>query len=290
MVDIQASTAAATQQQLQIYFGGAFDQSVMGAPVYFWAMFMEGMAIFCLVVLIVYYRWWILDKIWDFVYCYRKRLPLALIRNRSRQAHLKALRYVAQIFEDESGPDKWYATALDSAQTIAGTPLVDACDYYDWLQDPIINQAIVEIVQAWNHGIPNPNIEPTKNADGSLNITYISGKEPHPEEEKIYDPIRFQELLGSGKLKDYFDSTEVVEYKKGSVKIPAYFIIDISKVEQYLPKSRSSAMFGGYTQWLAEQTGNKDRNDSMTFLKYVAIGITALIIAGLIAGIISGAI
>lgn len=289
MVDVQAQSAAQAQQQIQIYFGGMFDQTIMGAPVYFWIIFMLGMALFCAVIFMVYYRWWILDKIWAFVECYKKRIPLALVRNRSRQAYLKSLKYVAQVFEDESGPDKWFASALESAQTIAGTPLVDVCDYFDWLQDPILNQAVFEIVQAWNHGMQDPTVEPKQNEDGTYDIKYLPGKEPHSDEDKIYDPIRFQKLLGEGKLKDYFDSTEVVTYKKGSVKIPAFFIVDISKVEQYLPKNRSSAMFGGYTQWLAENQGAADQKKATSFLTYVAVGCTAIIVCSIIAYLILSA-
>jgi hypothetical protein len=270
MPDIQSTPGT---QQIQIFFGGSMDAITMGAPVYFWIMFFLGIGLFCLGMLVVYYRYWILNNIWAFVECYRKRKPLALVRNRNRQAYLKPLKYIAQVFEDEAGVDKWFASALESAQSISGIPLVDACDYYDWLQDPILNQAISEIVNSWNNGIYD--------AEGN------QLKAPHADEDKIYDPLQFQQLLGSGVLKDYFDGTEIVTYKKGSVRIPAFFIVDVSKVEQYLPRTRSSSMFGGYTTWLSDVVGNKEKENGMTFLKYVAVGCTALIICGILAGLMA---
>ena len=53
MADVAAVPQEA-QQQLQIYFGGQFDQSVMGAPVYFWCMFFLGI-MFILSVINLFY-------------------------------------------------------------------------------------------------------------------------------------------------------------------------------------------------------------------------------------------
>ena len=281
MVDLQSTQ----QQQLTIFFGGQMDQVVAGAPVYFWCIFALGMLCMVMGFLILYYRLYILDKVWAFVECYKKRKPLALVRNSNRQAYFKALEYMAQVFYSDDGPDRWISSALESSQSIAGVPLLDVCDYYDWLQDPFKNQAILEIVSAWNDGI----LDETEEQDPETPI-FLKGKEPHADDEKIYNGEQLQKLLGSGKLTDYFDSTEIVVYKKGSVKIPAFFIIDISKVEQYLPRIRGSALFGGYTSWLVEQAGGKQEKDNKTMAMYFIAGCTAIIICGVIAGLLSGAI
>ena len=261
MSDVVASSAPEAGQQIQIYFGGMFDVAVMGAPVYFWIIFALGMALICGGLLVVYYRFFILDKIWAFVECYKGHKPLALIRTRTRQAYFKSLSYIAQIFCDEDSPEKWFAPALETSQSISGVSLVDCVDYYDWLQDPILNQTIWEIVSAYNEKQTNDN-------------------------DKIYDPVKFQELLGSGKLADFFDGVEVKVYRKGSVKVPAFFIVDIWKVEQYLPRTRSSAMFGGYTQWLAEQVGTKDNVDWKSWVLPVAALCTLIIMSSIIGYVI----
>jgi hypothetical protein len=259
MVDVQTSADAG--QQIQIYFGGVFDQTVMGAPMYFWVIFTISVIFALFAVFCLYHRFFILNKIWAFVECYKSGRPLALIRNRYRKAYFKSLKYIAQVFEDEDGPDRWYAPALETSQSISGVSLVDACDYYDWLQDPILNQTIAEIVHEWNS--------------------------THDDKEKIYDPIRFQELLGSGALKDYFDDTEIIVYKKGSVKLSAFFVVDISKVEQYLPKDCSSASLGGYVQWLSDNVNTKDKADWKSWVLPIAMLMTAEIIVAIICGLIA---
>jgi len=255
MADLNAVPAS---QQIQIYFGGMFDQVQLGAPVYFWVIFVLAVILILFGIFVLYHRYFILNKIWGFVECYKSGKPLALIRTRYRKAYLKPLKYVAQLFIDEEGPDKWFAPALETAQSISGVNLIDCVDYYDWLQDPILNETIQEIVYQWNQDHPN-------------------------EEDKIHDPIRFQKLLGDGNLKDYFDSTEITTYNKGAVKVPAFFVVDIGKVEQYLPRTRSSAMFGGYTQWLADNVNNKEKVDWKQWLLPIAALMTAEIIVAIIA-------
>jgi hypothetical protein len=258
MADLNAVPSVPGNQQIQIYFGGMFDQTQMGAPIYFWIIFTLGMILILFGIFVVYHRYFILNKIWGFVECYKSGKPLALIRTRYRKAYLKPLKYVAQLFIDEEGPDKWFAPALETSQSISGVNLIDCVDYFDWLQDPILNQTIQEIVFAWN--------------------------EDHEDEhDKIHDPITFQKLLGDGKLKDYFDTTEVATYSKGMVKVPAFFVVDISKVEQYLPRTRSSAMFGGYTQWLADNVNTAGKPDWKTWVLPIAMLMTAEIIVAIIA-------
>lgn len=247
-------------QQIVIYFGGFFDQTVMGAPMYFWAIFTMGMIGILFFIFVMYHRYFILDKIWGFVECYKSGKPLALIRTRNRTARLKPLHYVAQMFEDEESPDRWFATSLETSSSMSGVSLVDVVDYYDWVQDPILNQAIREIATSWN--------------------------ETHSDEEKIYDYARFQELLGSGQLVDYFDKTEVTTYIKGTVRMPAFFVVDIRPIEQYLPKTRSSAMFGGYIQWTSDNVNTKDKVDWKSYMLPVMALCTLMIICGLIAGLL----
>ena len=261
MTDVGAVPADAGQQ-LQIYFGGSFDQSVLGAPVYFWFIFLLGCALFCLLAYAAYHRYFILDKIWGFVDCYKKHTPLGLIRTRYRKAYLKPLNYIAQVFSDESTTDKWYAPALETSSNMGGVDLIEAVDYYDWLQDPILNEAIKEIVYKWD--------------------------EKHPE-DKIQNPIRFQKYLSEGKFVDLFEGMEIktTTLEKGKIPLPALFFVDLAKVEQYLPRTRSSAMLGGYANKVAGDLGNKDKVDWKSYVIPVAVLCTCMIICGIIAGLLA---
>lgn len=260
MTDV-AGVPVDQSQQIQIYFGGMFDQVLLGAPVYFWVIFALGMMVICGIILVAYYRYFILDKIWAFVECFKKGTPLALIRTRYRKAYFKSLTYIAQMFIDEESPDKWFAPALETAQSISGVNLVDCCDYYDWIQDPIMNQAVFELVDAWNASHPRV-------------------------EDKIYDPAKFQEVLASGQMSDLFTGKTEIVYKKGDIPVPAFFIVNISKIEQYLPRTRSSAMFGGYTQHMANDLGNKDKLDWKSYVLPVAALCTCIIMSAIIGYVI----
>jgi hypothetical protein len=262
MTDLNAVPDAA-QQQIQIYFGGMFDQVTMGAPMYFWLIFILGMILICGLILVAYYRLFILDKVWAFVECYKNRTPLALIRTRTRKAYLKSLKYIAQVFMDEDGPDRWFASALETSSNMEGVNLIEAVDYYDWLQDPIMNEAIHTLIAKYNS---------TKKEDN----------------DKIHNPMEFQKCLSEGKLHGLFEGADIVtKVTKDQIPIPAFFIVDISKVEQYLPKNRSSSMFGGYIQHVANGLGAKDKIDPKQALLWFAGGCTAIIICGIIAGLIA---
>ena len=243
-----------------IYFGGFFDNVVMGAPVYFWMIFMLGMICVCGVILVVYYRFFILDKVWAFVECYKRKTPLALIRTRYRKAYLKSLKYLAQTFIDEDSGDMWSATALETSSNMEGVNLIEAVDYYDWLQDPILNQAIHELAFEWN--VKNP-------------------------EDKIYNSNDFQKKLSEGKLSDLFEGKEIITcVTKGQVPVPAFFYVDMAKIEQYLPKNRSSTLLAGVAQKLGDGIGTKSSIDPK-MLAYAAIGgATLIIIASIIAYLI----
>lgn len=259
MADVNAVPAVA-ENQIVIFFGGQFDQVVMGAPVYFWGMFLLGMVAVMACIWWFYHRYFILDKIWGFVTCYKNKQPLALIRTRFRKAYFKPLKYIAQIFSDEDTPDKWYAPALETSSNLEGVNLIEAVDYYDWLQDPILNQAIFELVTEWNLQYPG---------------------------EKIFDPVQFQIVLGSGRMATLFEEKRVVEYSKGKVPVSAFFYVDLSKIEQYLPRQRTSAMFGGYTQHMADDMGKGDKVDWKSYMLPVMALCTLMIICGIIAGLLA---
>ncbi|MDD2246341.1 MAG: hypothetical protein PHC39_04585 [Proteiniphilum sp.] len=243
-----------------IYFGGFFDNVQLGAPVYFWIIFILGMMLVCVIILALYYRYLILDKVWAFVECYKKRTPLALIRTRYRKAYMKSLQYVAQTFIDEDTGDMWSAPSLETSSNMEGVNLIEAVDYYDWLQDPILNQAIHELVFEWN----------TK----------------HPD-DKIGNSMDFQKKLSEGALNDLFEGQiREVHIAKGQVPVQAFFFVDIAKIEQYLPKNRSSVILAGVAQKLGDGIGNKDAANMKMAGYYLAGGAILIIICAIIAYLI----
>ena len=247
-------------QQIQIYFGGQFDQTIMGAPVYFWGMFVMGMMLVCGMILVCYYRFLILDKVWAFVDCYKKRTPLALIRTRYRTAYFKSLTYIAQVFFDEETNDMWTAPALETSSNLEGVNLIECVDYYDWLQDPILNEAIRQLILKWNEKNP--------------------GKE-------IKTPTDFQERLGKGDLVGLFEGeVKQITVSAEKVPVPAFFLVDIAKIEQYLPRTRSSAMLGGVAQKIGSDLGNKEKVDWKSWVIPIAALCTLMIICGIIAGLL----
>jgi len=259
MTDLVAAPVDAGQQ-LQIYFGGAFDQTAMGAPIYFWVIFIMGMLLICGGLMTLYYRFFILDKVWAFVECYKNRTPLALIRTRYRKAYLKSLRYVAQVFIDDESGDMRTAPALETSSNMEGVNLIEAVDYYDWLQDPIINQAIHELVYEYN--AQNPD-------------------------DKIKTPNDFQDKLGKGLLNHLFKGKQIVtNVTANQVPVPAFFFVDVAKIEQYLPRNRSSTILAGVAQKMGNELGAKEKVDAKTALYIFAGGATLIIVSAIIAYII----
>jgi hypothetical protein len=221
---------------------------------------MLGMMLICLSFLVGYYRFMILDKVWAFVECYKSKTPLALIRTRYRKAYLKSLKYMAQVFIDEETGDMWTAPALETSSNMEGVSLIECVDYYDWLQDPILNQAIHELVMEWN--IQHPT-------------------------EKIVSHNDFQKRLSKGDLTNLFAGKDIVtKVTAGQVPIPAFFYVDLAKIEQYLPRNRSSILLGGVAQKIGNDLGNKDKIDPKTALYLFGGGAVLIIISAVIAYVI----
>lgn len=259
MTDVNA-VPVDPMQQIPIYFGGQFDQVVMGAPVYFWAIFMLGLIVICGLILVGYYRYFILDKVWAFVECYKNKTPLALIRTRYRKAYLKSLRYLAQVFIDDATGDMWSAPALETSSNMEGVNLIEAVDYYDWLQDPILNQAIHEVASKWNE----------------VN-----------QDRKIQNPNDFQERLANGDLSNLFTGKKItIEVTEGQIPVPAFFFVNTSKIEQYLPRNRSSVILAGVAQKIGTELRDKDKIDPKTALYLFGGGAVLIIVSAVIAYVI----
>ena len=201
-------------------FGGLFDNLIIGLPLYFWIIAI-GFTAFVILCIFAVYTWWNLGPVWGWYTALRKNEAMALKRNKNRRAIMVPITTVAHIFHDEENPEMWHQTSLESAQYLGGVPMVDVCDWHDWIDDEIINQAIVESAEQWNAA--------------------------HPE-DKVYDYFTYQTKLTNGDFNAYF---------KGEVKVPAFFKVELSKVERYMPKERSASTFGGFITYYANKMASQ---------------------------------
>lgn len=222
MVDITAASsasAALAPQQIPMSFGGIFDMLVIGLPLYFWIMFVLA-AVLIVVVVYAVYVWYNLGPVWGWWVANRKNTPMALKQNKNRRAKMVPMDSVAHIFHDAENPEMWHQTSTESAQYLGGVPMVHVVDWHDWVDDEVMNEAIVVAAEGWNKHCEETG-ETEKDEKSNL----------------IYDYVSFQKHLANGDLKRFF---------KDGVPIPAFFFTDLTDVEQYMPKDRSASTFGGF--------------------------------------------
>ncbi|MCJ7696895.1 MAG: hypothetical protein MUO73_00990 [Thermoplasmata archaeon] len=228
MADIFATFAgggapAAVPQPLQlaIIFGGFFDQAIFGVPLWFWMAITFGVAFG---IFFVYAMWvyWTIGPVWGYWEAYKTKQPMALKRNKNRKMRMMALKYAARIFNDEETDEMWSVTSLDAAQQLGSVNCVDVVDWHDWVDDVVKNEAIRVAAGAWNDEVKKENANKSSDAKDLL--------------EYIYDYTTFQKHLSNGDLKRLLPD---------GVKLDAFFIVDWTKIEQYMPKERAAASYGG---------------------------------------------
>jgi hypothetical protein len=264
MVDVTASASAATAsapQGIPMSFGGIFDNLVIGLPLYFWIIFALA-AVFIVFAVYVFYVYWNLGPVWGWWVASRKRTPMALKRNKNRRAVMVPMDSVAHIYHDEEHPEMWHQTSTESAQYIGDVPCVDVCDWHDWVDDPIMNQAICEMAEKWNENCKTTGQLQTESGESNL----------------IFDYISFQKHLGNGDLKTF--------YTDGQVPIPAFFYVDLSKVERYLPKERSASTFGGFITYYSNKLVSDNSKNVWGLLLPIAAICGMVLITSIIAYLI----
>jgi hypothetical protein len=146
--------------------------------------------------------------------------------------------------DDPLEADKWKQTLAQSIGQLGTVNTVIVCDWHDWIENPILNEAIVVCCEKWN--------------------------EDHPD-DKIFDYVKFAKYLHEGKIKDGFPD---------GIKVQPYFIVDPVKIEQYMPKQRDAASFGGWLRREAAQL-NRDASkvDKTPFYILTGAGVVIFIIS-----------
>jgi hypothetical protein len=200
----------------------------------------------------------IMGPVGDFFSAERSRHSIAVKFTKNMKLKLMNMKYAAQIMESEDpeDTDKWQQTLAQSIGQLGSVNTVIVCDWHDWIENPIINEAIYTVCAQWNEAYPD---------------------------DKILEYTKFSNYLYAGKLKEFCKTLKDIDGNPVSgIMIKPYFIVDPIKIEQYMPKKRDAASFGG---WLRREAAllNKNAEKPNLLPFFVMTGLGALIfIASLI--------
>jgi hypothetical protein len=256
MADIGAVPEMVEPGTSVIYGGGLINGYAMGFPIDFWIIFGETIILGVVIVYLIWRLFFIMNPVGDYFTAERSGHSLAVKFSKAMKLKLLSMKYAAQIMEpeDPEDTDKWKQTLAQSIGQLGSVNTVIVCDWHDWIENPILNEAIVTATELWN--------------------------ESHPQ-DKILEYTKFAKYLYDGKLKEYFiDYTTPDGEKAGGIPVKPYFIVDPVKIEQYMPKQRDAASFGGWLRREA-QLLNKDANkvNMVPFLLLTGSGVVIFIIS-----------
>lgn len=233
-----------------IYGGGLINGIVMGFPIDFWIIFLETILLGVIIVYLVWRLFMVMEPVGDFYHADRSRHSLAIKFSKSMKLKMISMKYAAQIMEseDQEDTDKWKQTLAQSIGQLGGVNTVIVCDWHDWIENPILNEAIIQVCEMWNEKNPT---------------------------DKILEYVKFADYLYKGKLKEFCKQlTDFDGNPLNGIPIRPFFIVDPVKIEQYMPKQRDAASFGGWLRREA-QLMNKDANkpNMLPFLLLTGSGV-----------------
>jgi hypothetical protein len=235
----------------QVVYGGGFINGYLwGAPIDLWIGSMM-LAVFVPIIIYFMWRiWWVCPPVNGYFRADRKGEPLGIKFSKNMKLKMLPLKYAAQIFEpDEENiaeTEKWKQNLAQSIGQLGVVNTAIICDWHDWVENPIINQAIMIAAEEWNKQNPT---------------------------DRIYDYVTFSKKLYDGSINRCHPE---------GIKVPPYFIVDVVRVEQYMPKQRDAASFGG---WLRREAAALNRDQSkpnlMPFYVMTGAGV-AIFLASLV--------
>lgn len=222
----------------------------MGFPIDFWIIFLETILLGVVIVYLVWRLFMVMEPVGDFFHADRSRHSLAIKFSKSMKLKMISMKYAAQIMESEDpeDTDKWKQTLAQSIGQLGGVNTVIVCDWHDWIENPILNEAIIQVCEMWNEKNPT---------------------------DKILEYVKFADYLYKGKLKEFCkELTDFDGNPLNGIPIRPFFIVDPVKIEQYMPKQRDAASFGGWLRREA-QLMNKDANkpNMLPFLLLTGSGV-----------------
>jgi len=254
-----AVATAPQELQLAIIFGGFFDQAIFGVPLWFWMAITFGIAFG---IFFVYAMWvyWTIGPVWGYWEAYKTKQPMALKRNKNRKMRMMALKYVARIFTDEETDEMWSVTSLDAAQQLGSVNCVDVVDWHDWIDDVVKNEAIRIGATAWNDHVQIENKGKSLDSKDLL--------------EPIHDYTTFQKHLYNGDLKLLMPE---------GIELPSFFIVDWTKIEQYMPKERAAASYGGLVRSAVNDRLGASEKKAWGMVLPVGLMCTMILITAIVA-------
>lgn len=208
-----------------VYGGGLFNGFVLGFPIDFWIIFFETIFFLVILIYLIWRLFFVMEPVGDFYGAERSRHSIAIKFSKAMKLKLMSMKYAAQIMEpeDPADTDKWKQTLAQSIGQLGGVNTVIVCDWHDWIENPILNEAIVTVCELWNKANPT---------------------------DKILEYTKFADYLYKGKLKDFCrdlrDPDGNLYSESGGIPVKPFFIVDPVKIEQYMPKQRDAASFGGW--------------------------------------------
>lgn len=223
--------------QVYIWMGGFFDTLIGGLPLYFWMMFI-GVVFFVIMMAYNWYCWSTVEAVSGHYDAARKNIPEAIKITKNRRMKLVPAVYADQIFEWENPEEieKWHLTSPLVVGQLGRVNTSILVDYHDWVDDPIINESIKVAAEMWN--------------------------EKHPDDQ-IHHFTKYMAYRTKGLLEDM--SPE-------GIKVPAYFWVDWAAQEQYLPKQRDAASFGGYLRREAAKLKSGDNEEKKNYGTWILGG------------------
>lgn len=177
--------------------------------------------------------------------------PLGLKYSRNMKLRMIPLKYAAQIMEPEDPDDQekaelWKQSYSQNIGQLGSVNTSIICDWHDWVENPIINEAIVTMATLWNETYPD---------------------------DPVYDYATFATKLYNGEFQNL-----LAEKKYEGIRIKPYFVVSVTQVEQYMPKQRDAASFAG---WLRREASilNKNAEKPNMMPAYIILGGTIAICA-----------
>lgn len=244
-----------------MYGGGMINGYLMGFPIDFWIIFFESILLGLIIVYLVWRLFMVMDPVGDYFHAERSRHSLAVKFSKAMKLKLMNMKYAAQIMEpeDPSDTDKWKQTLAQSIGQLGSVNTVIVCDWHDWIENPILNEAIATLCELWNEANPN---------------------------DKIHEYVKFADYLYKGKLKEFTktlrDPDGNLYSPEGGIPVKPYFIVDPVKIEQYMPKQRDAASFGGWLRREAQLLNKNAEKPNMTAFYLITGSAVIIFICSLI--------
>jgi hypothetical protein len=210
------------------------DLLIMNIPV--WLFIIIGILLFTIVSNIYWFRKRsIMGPVLGYNTALKLGKPVTLFLGKNKSFFIEYLEYYDKVlsYKDTTKLSKWLMESPKSGGRMGGLSTFLVRDDLDYTLDPVAELAICKLADRWNEKYANTN--------------------------PINSYRDFAKLRDSGALE--------AEYPEG-VEIPMYSIYDPSLIQKYLPRGRSSGIFGSNLTSRANAL-RKDKTQESKWAKYI---------------------